>query len=365
MNKKYGSMFLLPLMVLFLSSCGRIGEKSLNLSVVYGVTAALSLLLLAGCILLAKKRDKWFLLLFASVFIVNTGYLLLATAHSLDGALWANRLAYLGSVCLPLSMLMIILNVCRLQYGKMVPGILIVLSAAVFLLAASPGISTLYYKEVGISTLNGITVLDKVYGPLHPVYLFYLLAYFAAMLAAIAYSAARKKLVSTVHAASLAAAVFVNIVVWLLEQLVRIDFELLSVSYIITEVFLISIDMMLQESRRSGEAPLPAPEEALPPAEPCDTAVEVEANPSFSEQCAHFASQYPKLTPTERTVFDSYLSGMRSSEIMAELNIKQNTLKYHNRNIYSKLGVTSRRQMLEIAAALDIRPVSAEKNEEA
>ena len=32
-------------------------------------------------------------------------------------------------------------------------------------------------------------------------------------------------------------------------------------------------------------------------------------------------------------------------------HIKENTLKYHNRNIYSKLGVSSRKQLLQIAAA--------------
>ena len=35
---------------------------------------------------------------------------------------------------------------------------------------------------------------------------------------------------------------------------------------------------------------------------------------------------------------------------MNALSINENTLKYHNRNIYSKLGVSSRRQLLEFAA---------------
>lgn len=35
---------------------------------------------------------------------------------------------------------------------------------------------------------------------------------------------------------------------------------------------------------------------------------------------------------------------------MAELNIKEDTLKFHNKNIYSKLGVTSRKQLLHFAA---------------
>ena len=33
---------------------------------------------------------------------------------------------------------------------------------------------------------------------------------------------------------------------------------------------------------------------------------------------------------------------------MAMLNIKENTLKFHNKNLYHKLGVSSRKELLEI-----------------
>jgi DNA-binding CsgD family transcriptional regulator len=31
---------------------------------------------------------------------------------------------------------------------------------------------------------------------------------------------------------------------------------------------------------------------------------------------------------------------------MEQLNIKENTLKFHNKNIYGKLGVSSRKQLI-------------------
>lgn len=63
-------------------------------------------------------------------------------------------------------------------------------------------------------------------------------------------------------------------------------------------------------------------------------------------QCLH------TLTPKERSIFDMYLEGKSAKEIMAIANINQNTLKYHNKNIYSKLGVSSRKQLLEFAALM-------------
>ena len=58
------------------------------------------------------------------------------------------------------------------------------------------------------------------------------------------------------------------------------------------------------------------------------------------------------LTAKERSIFDLYLEGKKAKEILELANINQNTLKYHNKNIYSKLGVTSRKQLLEFAALM-------------
>ena len=63
-------------------------------------------------------------------------------------------------------------------------------------------------------------------------------------------------------------------------------------------------------------------------------------------QCLH------TLTVKERLIFDLYLEGKRAKEIMEIANISQNTIKYHNKNIYSKLGVTSRKQLMEYAALM-------------
>ncbi len=63
-------------------------------------------------------------------------------------------------------------------------------------------------------------------------------------------------------------------------------------------------------------------------------------------QCLH------TLTAKEREIFDLYLDGKKAKEIMDIVNINQNTLKYHNRNIYSKLGVSSRKQLMEYAVLM-------------
>lgn len=341
MNKKLALFAGGMLFPLLLSGCNSIGDKSTSTSVIYAVTVFLSLILLVGYCTLVKHKNKWFYLLFSSVLVVNTGYLALSAAKSLEWALHANRLAYLGSVFLPLSMLMVIINVCNVKCHSITRWILLGISAVVFLITASPGYSDIYYSSVSLETINGVTVLNKEYGSLHVVYLIYLLAHFTAMISIIVYTAVKKKLKSTSHAVILLVAVGCNIGVWLLEQLVKIDFEFLSVSYIVTELFLIALYMMIQELKSQIPAPVVIVNKI--PSEP-----EIP-----EEDYSYFESQLCKLTPTECHVYELYVEGKGTKEVLEILNIKENTLKYHNKNIYSKLGVSSRKQLVETARILN------------
>lgn len=357
MRRFLGMVSIFIFMLLSLTGCSAIGSKAASMTILYDVTAIVSFLLLIGYCCLIRKRDIWFLLLFASVFVVNLGYLTLALSGTLEEALLANRLAYLGSVCLPMSMLMIIMNACRLRYHRWFPGLLLCAGTAVFLIAASPGYLDIYYREVSLTTVNGVSVLDKIYGPWHCIYLFYLLAYFAGTAAVVALAWMKRKLDSPVHAAILAAVLFFNMGVWLLEQLVRIDIELLSISYILSGLFLLGLDLMLQERSAEPAAVQSAPAEeelvCIPEAETPEPIGEApDEGPSVDEKSSYFAAQLHCLTPTERLVYDYYLSGMSTKEIMTSLNIKENTLKYHNKNIYGKLGVSSRKELVKIAGRL-------------
>ena len=129
---------------------------------IYGMAAALSLLLLIGCLFLVRKKKVWFTLLFSSVLVINIGYTFLSVSSCLEAALWANRVSYLGSVFLPMAMLMIILNVTNTRFKKWLPISLSVLSGIVFLIAASPGILPIYYKEVSFAVINGVVIFKHI-----------------------------------------------------------------------------------------------------------------------------------------------------------------------------------------------------------
>lgn len=331
---------LLMAVMFILSGCHSIGDKSSNISMIYGITTILSLLLLIGCCYLIKHKDHWFLLLFASVLVVNIGYFALSISQNLEEALLANRIAYLGSVLLPLAMMMSILDLTELRYKKSISAVLLVIALFMFCVAASPGYLTIYYENVSFEIINGVSVLHKVYGSWHILYLFYLLGYFISMVSVIGYAAYTKQIASTFRAVILVLAVLCNIGIWLIEQMVDINFEMLSVSYILSEMFLLFLHLLIQENEKLKE--IVNKQQAAAPAENIpDTGSAHQDNVKLETLLNGIA----ELTNTERIIFDYYIEGKSTQEILEELNIKENTLKFHNKNIYYKLGVNSRKEL--------------------
>ena len=60
-----------------------------------------------------------------------------------------------------------------------------------------------------------------------------------------------------------------------------------------------------------------------------------------------FVANLATLTGKEKEILQLYVAGNTPKEILVSLNIRENTLKYHNRNIYGKLGVKSYKELAE------------------
>lgn len=306
----------------------------MNIIIIYGVIAIISLLLIVGYCSLIKERDIWFVLLFISVFIINAGYLTMSLSDTIAEALLANRISYLGSVFLPLCMFMIIMNVCKVDYRKWVTCLLFVISMAVFVIAASAGYTDWYYSDVSIVFYDGAARLIKVYGPLHIVYHVYLFVYFASMAAIILVSVLNKKVFQIKHAILLLCAVFGNILIWLIEQGLDLEFEFLSISYIITEIFLLSLYCILQDYG------ITVGEDAhmslgMEHGEEIDLEILVKHNPQLTE-----------LTGRELEVLKLILEDkLKRREMAEELSVTEHTVKKHTAHIFSKLDVSDRKEL--------------------
>lgn len=76
-------------------------------------------------------------------------------------------------------------------------------------------------------------------------------------------------------------------------------------------------------------------------------------NESVPDAFQTFLEGIPNLTKTERRIFDGYVAGLRAREIVELLDIKDSTLRFHNKNIYDKLGVSSLKQLQQFVTILN------------
>ena len=316
-----------------------------NMTMVYGAVAVLSVLLLIGYLLIEKKKERNFIFLISCVAIVNTGYFLLAAANSLRMAMFANGVSYFGAAYSMLAMLRIISEVCRMKKRKWLRCLFFGISTAAFLLAASGDWLGLYYTSVDITSIGGMTKLMKEYGPLHILYTVYLLSYVLMMITIIGYAAKKKRLASPKYVLFLLMAVLLNIGVWAVEQAVDVDFEFLSVSYIVTEVSLLLIYGMLCDYG------IIRPETGLVNVQTLTQlntrpVASGELPPGMGEMFDSFAEKARTLSSAEHRILNYYIHGHEIAEIPELAFISIHTVKKHNRSIYQKLGIASRDELM-------------------
>ena len=322
------------------------------MSTVYGVAMAVSLLMIGVYYYIDRKHDKWLLLLFISVAVCDFGYFLLSLSKTLDAALWSNRIAYLGNVFLPFSLLMMIMTLSRFTYPKWLPKVLVAANTVMLLIAASGGWLPIYYKNVSLDFINGLPVLIKEYGPLHAVYKVYLFAYFVAMVAVIAYTAVKKTVVSSKHTVFLAFVVIGNIAIWLVENMIHSSFEFLSISYIVTEGMILFLYSILQDYGITD-----TPKEAVTVTEP--QAETTEPIKTFSnEQIDSIIKNWSAvnaLSQREKEVLRFLLENKKRKVIAETLFVTESTIKKHTAAIYRKLEIANRAELFEKAKEYSVQ----------
>lgn len=288
------------------------------MTVIYAVLAAMALALLLGYGKIVKKRDVWMQVLFACIVLVDAAYAALSASRSVSWALVFNGAAYFGSVFLSMCMFLVIRRLCGFCHTWRLPLGLAVAAVTMFAVVCTP----LYYVSTELTVMDGAAKLIKEYGPLHNAYFVYLFGYFGAMVATIAASVRCGRIASHKHAALLAGVVLGNIVFWFVEKFVPWNFEFLAVSYLLSEALLIGLQWILQ-----------------------DDVTATRTAPDVTEQLLTRLPSGVTLHPREEEVLAFILANIPRKEIADRMNLSENTVKTHTRNLYRKLGVSSREEL--------------------
>ena len=313
----------------------------------YAICLIAAVGLLIAYSVIVKTKEFWLTMLHVCVSVVNLGYLIMSLANTVEFAVFGNDVAYLGSVFLSMCMFLTIVRLCGFEIKKSHVITCVSLGAVMFAVIASSPMLPLYYKSVDIQMIDGAAKLVKEYGVLHPVYLFYLLGYFASMIGTIIHSVRKKKIGKPKLAGFIAAIVCGNLVIWLFEKMVRWEYEFLSVTYIISEFLLLSVYWMLQDYVHKNDIPKPVTHGEK-------VSVIFMDSRERAEKIKQIIASLPEgatLTARQVDILEGILEGKSRKEMAADLHLSENTVKMHTTSLFKILKVTSREEIIALIKA--------------
>ena len=314
------------------------------MTVGYAICLIAAVGLLIAYLLMVKDKEFWLTMLYISIAVVNLGYLLISLANTVGFALFANDVAYLGSVFLSAFMFLTIVRLCGFEIKKAHVITCVSLGVVMFAIVASSPMLPLYYKSVDIEMIDGAAKLVKEYGVLHPIYMVYLLGYFAAMIGTIIHSVRKKKIAKPKLAGFIAAIVCSNIMMWLFEKWLHWGYEFLSVTYIISELLLLIVYWMMQDYVHKDDIPV------LTPAESEQLGIDIATMPMDVKigKVLLCLKNGETLAPREREVLELILQYKKRREIAEIMYVSESSVKLYTRTLYSKLGVSCREELYAI-----------------
>lgn len=316
------------------------------ITALYSVLFAMSLLYPVGYYWFVRKQrnEPWLFVLNLSVCVVNLGYLLLSLSKTVEIALVANKIAYLGQVFVPLCMFMIISRLCGFNYKKLTEYVLIGTAVVMFGIVLTTGHLNWYYKSVELTFADGAAKLVKEYGVLHPTNLIYVLTYFVAMLAVICISLKKNIGKSYKLVGMMFAIVFCNVGGWTFEKVVPWNFEFLAVSYIVSEFIFFFVFWMLQDYIHVSDIPPPVIVEEKSSVIFVDT----KERATKVERILSNLPNNTTLTARQMDILEGILDGKSRKEIAADLHLSENTVKMHTTSLFKALKVTSREEIFAL-----------------
>ena len=163
----------------------------------YDIALALSLLLTLVYVFMWHKHfDVHITLTFVLVSVTNLGWAMLSRAKTLEAALIANRLTYVGGCYLMMNITFVVFSMCQIRLNRWLRVAMMLVSTAVFVAAMSMGQADFFYKSITFERVDGTVVLTKEYGPVHGLFVAMTLIYFLMSVGAIVYCYIRRNQVS-------------------------------------------------------------------------------------------------------------------------------------------------------------------------
>jgi len=201
----------------------------------YGILFLIACLYLVILLFGFKKHvSEKYILLSVAIMAVNMGFWQISKAQTVEAALIANQLVYVGACASGYLMVECIAVLCKVRVPWVLRIICMILGVATLWCIFTAENNQYYYKVFEINIANGYTTVDKDYGPMHIIYPIYQLILLGYGLYVIIKSFLQKKKVSYITSSVCLAAMTTTTLIYFVERWLGLRFELLPFAYVIS-----------------------------------------------------------------------------------------------------------------------------------
>ena len=208
------------------------------LTAFYGIMFIVSLIFTAGYIYIWHKHfDVNLTMIFALVPVSCLGYLLVSLSTTLESALSAQKIIYIGGCFLQLFIIYSIFNLCKIDMPRWNRTVLFVICAVVYISVLSIGGSHKYfYRSVKLDVSGDSPILIKEYGLMHTVYMFILFAFFIGGIFTLIYSWFKKREAPRRILMLLVIPDVICVVCYAITKIINGHIDLIPAGYVIAEI---------------------------------------------------------------------------------------------------------------------------------
>lgn len=165
------------------------------------------------------------------VIITSFGYFFLSISRTIEEALFAQIITYVGCSFLPIYYFFLVLEICHFELSKYVKIVLVLLQWCIFGFVCTMGRYELFYKTVEMHKNYGVTVLEKTYGPAHIFAIGSMYVYLICSFAVVIHTLIKKKSVDRKNAIAMLVLMAIATSVYAVEKIFDIEFDVIPVAY--------------------------------------------------------------------------------------------------------------------------------------
>lgn len=165
------------------------------------------------------------------IVVSNLGFYFASIATTLEEALMAQKIAYVGGIFLPVFYFLIILDICHVNINRLISSALLFIQFVLFGFVCTIGRNKLFYKGATLIFKNGAPILQKDYGIVHSIYLATVYIYLALAVVVVIHSLIKKKSVDRRGAWVMICMSLITVFMYVFEKVMQLNFEVMPITF--------------------------------------------------------------------------------------------------------------------------------------